>query len=299
MTALAESPTLHALLERLVDYAGLFPPAALSMREAAANYAAYRASPDVWMLGRFVVPIARLDALLVESARWIDGREGPWALSGLAGTDQAADAESLRAFNRAQRGRLVVDTVELRAATAPAIDAALRSFGPDVEVFVEIPLDDDPRPLLEVVKRHGACAKVRTGGTTASAFPGATVLARFLSVCAALELPFKATAGLHHPLRGEQPLTYDDGAPSATMFGFLNVFLAAGFARAGLEEASVVQLLEERDARAFSFGDDAVTWRGDRLTREQIGDARHSFALAFGSCSFREPVDDLHQLALL
>lgn len=299
MTALAESPTLHALLERLVDYAGLFPPAALSMHEAVTNYAAYRASPDAWMLGRFVVPIARLDELLVESASLIDGREGPWALSGLAGTDQAADAESLRAFNRAQRGRLVVDTVELRAATAPAIDAALRSFGPDVEVFVEIPLDDDPRPLLEVVKRHGARAKVRTGGTTASAFPGATVLARFLSVCAALELPFKATAGLHHPLRGEQPLTYDDGAPSATMFGFLNVFLAAGFARAGLEEASVVQLLEERDARAFSVADDAVTWRGVRLTREQIGDARHSFALAFGSCSFREPVDDLHQLALL
>ena len=47
----------------LVDYAGLFPPAALAMAEAARRYAAYLGSPEAWMLGRFVVPVERLDEL--------------------------------------------------------------------------------------------------------------------------------------------------------------------------------------------------------------------------------------------
>lgn len=291
--------TLRALLERLVDYAGLFPPASLSMAEAVADYATYRASPDAWMLGRFVVPIARLDELVAASAERVDEREGPWALSGIAGADAAGDIDLVRAFNGANRGRLVVDTVELRAASESAIEAALGGMDRELVIFVEIPLDDDPVPLLEVVKRYGARAKARTGGTVSGAFPTAAELARFIAACATLDLPFKATAGLHHPVRAEQRLSYDADAPLATMFGFLNVFLAAAFACAGVNDAVLVRLLEERDAYAFIFGDDAVTWRDHRLSREQVADARHSFAVGFGSCSFREPVDELHQLGLL
>src|SRR5215471_10308407 len=53
--------SLRILLTHLIDYAGLFPPAALEMPEAQRNYAAYRAGEYSWMLGRFVVPAARLD----------------------------------------------------------------------------------------------------------------------------------------------------------------------------------------------------------------------------------------------
>src|SRR5436309_1541360 len=52
--------SLTALMTGLVDYAGLFPPAQLSMADAAANYLQYRASGDAWMLGRFVCPAPRL-----------------------------------------------------------------------------------------------------------------------------------------------------------------------------------------------------------------------------------------------
>jgi hypothetical protein len=291
--------TTRVLLERLVDYAGLFPPASLSMAEAVADYASYRASPDAWMLGRLVVPIARLDELAACAASLVDARDGPWTLSGIAGPEPASDFACVRAFNGAQRGRLVVDSVELRAASASAIESAMAPRDRELIVFVEIPLGDDPRPLLEVVKRHGARAKARTGGTTASSFPTAAALARFIVACAAIDLPFKVTAGLHHALRAEQRLTYDIDAPLATMFGFLNVFLAAAFARAGMEEPTLSLLLEERESAAFTFGDDAIAWRDWRLGREQIADMRHSLALGFGSCSFREPVDELHDLALL
>jgi hypothetical protein len=299
MTTIAASSSLQALLERLVDYAGLFPPATLSMREAVANFASYRASPDAWMLGRFVVPIARLDELAREAATLVDERQGPWTVSAIVSADPAGDSAAVRAFNGIHRGRLVVDAVELRAATPEAIDWALPLLDRELTVFVEIPFDVDPRDLLETIKRHEAGAKVRTGGITADLFPSARELARFIASCAALELPFKATAGLHHPLRSEQRLTYEPGASTATMFGFLNVFLAAAFARAGMHESQLVRLLEERDVGAFTFRDDAVTWREHRLDREQLADARHSFAVGFGSCSFREPVDDLRQLGLL
>ena len=53
------SETLRVLMNGLIDYAGLFPPAALDMATALRNYGAYRAGEYAWMLGRFVLPAAR------------------------------------------------------------------------------------------------------------------------------------------------------------------------------------------------------------------------------------------------
>jgi hypothetical protein len=152
---------------------------------------------------------------------------------------------------------------------------------------------------VDAVRRAGLRAKARTGGTTADAFPTAAQLARFVVCCARLTVPFKATAGLHHPVRGEHPLTYAADARSASMFGFLNLFLAGAFAYTGFDAATLERLLEERDPAAFQFGERGVHWRGRDVTRAQLEGARHALAIAFGSCSFREPIDDLHRLGLL
>ena len=49
--------------------------------------------------------------------------------------------------------------------------------------------------------------------------------------CAALTGGWRSRSplGLHHPVRGEYPLTYAPDAPRGVMHGFLNVFLAAAF----------------------------------------------------------------------
>ena len=292
------SAIAHALLARVVDYAGLFPPAALSMRDAVAEYAQQRRSANAWMLGRFVVPVTRLDELASAGANGEhDG--AAWPISALVGADPAGDVQVIDAFNARHAGRLVVDAVELRAATAEAIDFALSQRRDKLEHYVEIPIDEDPRPLLTAIAAHGARAKVRTGGVTPDAFPTPPALARFIVSCAALGVPFKATAGLHHPLRGEQPLTYESGATAATMFGFLGVFAAAVLARSGADEATVTQVLEERDAGAFAFTDESLRWRDRELDAARVSDARREFALSFGSCSFREPVADLRRLGIL
>lgn len=293
------APTLRALVAGVVDYAGLFPPAALSMEEAVAGYASYLASADAWALGRFVVPATRLDELSVAAARHTVPRAQPWRVSVLVGDDTFAEVARIRAFNAANAGRLLVDVAELRASSLVALEPALGSVSADLTTFAEVPVADAPDEWLHAVKRAGARAKVRTGGVTAGAFPSASQLARFIVRCAELGVPFKATAGLHHPLRGEQKLTYAADAPSATMFGFVNVFLAGAFAHTGMSEQDVAQLLEEREAAAITFGDESVQWNGHSIGLDALRRARASFALAFGSCSFREPVDDLRHLALL
>ncbi len=145
----------------------------------------------------------------------------------------------------------------------------------------------------------GARAKIRTGGLTAEVFPSAADCARFIATCAEREVPFKATAGLHHPMRGVFPLTYADDAPRGVMFGFLNVFIAGAFARNGMPAKEIEQLLVEKDAQRFEFGDASLTWREHALTVADIEATRSSFAISFGSCSFREPIDDLTHLGLL
>jgi hypothetical protein len=165
--------------------------------------------------------------------------------------------------------------------------------------YFELPVDGELDALLEAVRSTGTRAKIRTGGVTPDAFPPPGDVLRFLEACAGAEVPLKATAGLHHPLRAEHALTYASDAPRGTMFGFLNVFLAAAFVRAGLPADSIAPLLEEGDATALRFTDEGVEWRGHRLTTAQLHAARAEFAASFGSCSFDEPVTDLNALSLL
>jgi hypothetical protein len=295
---------LRLLLEHSIDYAGLFPPAALAMRPALENYARYRSGPDAWALGRFVVPAARLDELESASSGLLPpGSEEPWRLSVLIGTDPAADLRRLEDLNcrhaAAGAGALVADVVELKAETADAAEAALARLPRHLAAFVELPLARDPGPALAAIARHGAGAKVRTGGVTEDAFPTTDDLLRFLRAAVGAGLPFKATAGLHHPLRARYRLTYEPDGASGTMFGFLNLFLAAAFLRQGMSDADARRLLEEGDPASLAFDRHGVSWRGHRLEAAALVEARRVGLGSFGSCSFDEPVGDLASLHLL
>jgi len=145
----------------------------------------------------------------------------------------------------------------------------------------------------------GAYAKVRTGGLTPETVPSGEHLADFLCRSAARRLPFKATAGLHHPIRSLRPLTYSLDAPRTMMHGFLNVFTAAVFAWTGASREHVAAVLDDTEAAGFQFHDDALLWRGNALSVEQIAASRRDFAHSFGSCSFEEPVSELRELELI
>lgn len=288
---------LRALLAGLVDYAGLFPPAALNMPAAVRSYAEYAASDEAWILGRFVVPSAHLDAF--GEARSADElRDQPeWHLSALVGANVDADVERVRAFNEAMAGRAHIDTIEGKATTTEGV-AAIADHAAGFRAFVEIPLSDFS-PLLDAIRDRGLNAKVRTGGVTRDAFPEPEALLAFIERACSVNVPFKATAGLHHAMRGQYHLTYDERSPTGSMFGFLNVFLTAAFVHAGMTEGAALAFLLERDVKKLSVSSSAIRWADRTVSTNDIRAARDCVAVSFGSCSFREPVDELRAAALI
>ncbi|MHB2017971.1 MAG: hypothetical protein ACYCW6_13555 [Candidatus Xenobia bacterium] len=278
--------SLRALLEGVVDYAGLFPPAGLSMAEAVRNYAGYRTGADAWMLGRFILPVSRLAEFEAEA---VQHDLGDWRLSVLG-----EDAAAVGAFN-ARHKDVVIDAMETKASTIEAIEALRPAIPGSIDVYVEIPIDQDPTTLIEVIARTGCRAKMRTGATSPDGFPPAQDVARFMARCLALKVPFKATAGLHHPLRSVHPVTYEKDAPTACMHGFLNVFLAAALMASGTWEAAAAEMLEDKH---LYFNEECAGWRDHSVSAKDIRQARR-YAVSFGSCSFAEPLADLQSLKLL
>jgi len=252
---------VRELLAGLIDYAGVFPPAALPLDQAVANYARYRTSPETWMLGRFVLPVAH--AVLSPAKQF------PFsAIVGEGDLDQIPPH---------------VDSIEIKVSTPARIESAASRIPKNVTPYFEI----TDLTLLPVIRAAGARAKIRTGGITPDAFPPASQIANFLVACARENVAFKATAGLHHPLRCYHPLTYSADGPSGWMYGFLNVFTAAVLARRG--ETNLEQILLAESADDLPRLDDPA----------EVTAVRHDFAISFGSCSFEEPVADLKALRLL
>jgi hypothetical protein len=237
----------------------------------------------------------------------------------LLGADVAADVALIHDFNaRGGAGQLAnerkVESVEVPVTSPEDIERLSRMIPAEIEAYFEIPWSSAPMPdevemgkcspgtvrdCVAALASSGRRAKLRTGGETADKFPAPGKVVEFIALCAAAGVPFKATAGLHHPLRSLRRFTYQPDSPSGIMHGFLNVFLAAAFVRAGMEVGLAVELLREQAVEAFQFGSDDVTWRGHRLSARDLALARREFAMSFGSCSFTEPIDDLRSLHLL
>jgi hypothetical protein len=298
--------SIRSFLAGIVDYAGLFPPARLDMETAVSNYARYRVGDDRDLLGRFVVPAARLDEFSEAACQVLEkGDAGePWCLSVLIGDDLAASSEAVLEFNcchcsGSELGRAVCNAAEIHVRTESDVTAAAHAFSEFFRIFFEIPLDPDPGPMLQAISRHSASAKMRTGGVTEAAFPTSASIIRFISRSNELGVPFKATAGLHHALRSNYPLTYDADSRRGMMFGYLNLFLAAAFIRRGMSEREAREVLEERSVEAFAFSGGGVLWRGHELSASDLAATRSRLALSFGSCSFREPVDEARALHLI
>ncbi|MCC6321673.1 MAG: hypothetical protein IT438_09605 [Phycisphaerales bacterium] len=312
----------HALLQGLIDYAGLFPPAKLGMAESARNYAAYLRSPESWMLGRFICPVSRLEEFRAATVGLLPTPSGngapgtphsdsPWPISAVIDGDLDENLDAIFAFNAEHaipaRGLAVIDAAEIKIPpekpAAAFIDESLDLMSEEVYPFFELPPGGDLRGPIAALSGADAGAKLRTGGITPDAFPPAPTVAGFLLACAAADVPFKATAGLHHPIRSEHPLTYEPGCPRGTMHGFVNVFFAAALAHAHRHERggeqTLARILSETDPRAFRFEPGSITWNEHALDISQLGIARETFALSFGSCSFTEPVQDLRALGVV
>jgi hypothetical protein len=293
--------SVRALLAGAVDYAGLYPPACLTMPEAVINYAMYRNSNYDWMLGRFVVGVGRLGEFYENAADFISkDPAGGWRIAAVAAEDLHDAIRIVEDFNASHAPGVVCDSIEMRAGTADQISKASAALPPGVSSFFEIGPTDDLAELVSAVALAGQRAKIRTGGVAAEAFPSSSAVVRFVQVCTAANVPFKATAGLHHPIRCFRPLTYEANSAKSTMHGFLNLFLMTGFAREGYRRSFLEDVMEDEFEEVFRFEPAGAIWRDEFvLNLYQIERLRELGIQSFGSCSLDEPIADLQSLGIL
>lgn len=293
--------SVRLLMSGAIDYAGLFPPSAMSMSEAVLNYATYRNSNYSWMLGRFVCSVARLEEL-ADAARDFVSRDAAnvWRVAAVAGEDLYDTIRRIEDFNANNGPGLVCDVVEMKADTLYQIEAVAHDLPRGVTVYFEIDPKVELVEKLMAIAASGQRAKLRTGGVTPEAFPKSVDIVRFVTACVAANVPFKATAGLHHPIRCFRPLTYEENSAKGTMHGFLNLFLMTGFAVESYRRSFLEDVMEEEFEEVFTVEPQSISWRGEyTLNLHQIERLRTLGIQSFGSCSFDEPVADLQTLGML
>jgi hypothetical protein len=232
----------------LIDHAPTFPPEELPLDKGLAEHRRVRAGETGWIVNRFVCPASKLAEL---------GDE-PLRLSVVLDTGELPPAEA-----------------RIEAVEAAGIDPEVL-FDAAPEIYCELPLRDDFSFRILQLGELGLRAKVRCGG---SVLPRVPVLAEFVQTCRRLEIPFKATAGLHQPLRHG-----DD-------HGFLNLLAAAVF---GDEE----EALADEDPGSFEVSVESFRWGERTAGAHEIARARELF-VSFGSCSAQEPIDGLLALGML
>jgi hypothetical protein len=273
-------------LSGLIDYAGLYPPAAIDMRTAVRNYLGYRKGKHAWLLGRFIVDLARIQELREAAGESTDSMR----LSVIAGPD--ADF-SLIAKHRG--AGLCIESLEIKCDEPLKIARICEQLPESLECYVETPIAQECTASVDAIAASGVRAKLRVGGVVAEAFPAARQIAERMHLLADRGIPFKATAGLHHPLRSRHRFTYEANSPSGMMHGFMNVLCASAAVRFGGAVKDAERILEEEDAAAFEFTDEAIGVHGFRWTAELVREVRQFFT-GFGSCSFTEPIQDLEAL---
>ena len=304
-----QGPFAKAFFPKLIDYAGLFPPACLQPEEAIRTFLEMQASGNQWILSRFVTS-AKVFLELSEELIAPFCSEQPLPLS-LVVSQPREEVPQVLSRIESSDGRITLEMIECRINPGQGI---INSFQENYEFLINSPSsrnltaiffelascekwEEGMKELVRAIAVRNRSAelvcglKLRCGGIEDALVPSPEKIATTLATVAAHSVPIKFTAGLHHPFR--HPPRPEEGNLTQPAHGFLNVYFAAlvSFLRNESAEA-LIPIVSEMEQTSPVFEQDAVSWMGYRLTFAEIEEARRDTVLSFGSCSFQEPVAD-------
>jgi len=240
--------SLQLFLSKLIDYAGLFPPASLDLKSAFNNYLNYTSgSPFSWMLAKFICPASKLPELneLIENEKIVFKYPLSFSLLGSSSVHSSEfldsishDVSLISGFNSRYSGKINIDAFETRLPDDVfsikgddvsydmirlASDKLVEINGEVLPLFLESLPDENLPALADSISKHNksggkSAYKLRTGGVAAASFQTSGKIAFAIKTCVDREVPMKCTAGLHHPVRH-----YNESVKTK-MHGFINVF---------------------------------------------------------------------------
>jgi hypothetical protein len=282
--------TVPALFRRLIDDAALFPPGNATMQDAVRQHLQGKVGRHADITGLFLCPAARVEELVQELEAAAPA--SPIELSLVVDADLSGFRDAL-ALLRSHRALARLQMVEMAAPTT--VDSSWLVDAGQVIPAGVVKVVEPQRPPGDIareqsgwlhsvrrVAEHGYWPKLRCGGLTADAFPSNDQVAEFLRVTCALQVPFKATAGLHHAAH------YTDRGTGFDHHGFLNLLLAVAQILRG---QSPLTALSNTDGRALA--------REAKAMSDQLTNAVRARMASYGSCSLAEPLADLADLGLL
>jgi hypothetical protein len=282
----------------------LFPPASVSMEQAVREYAEARVSDRSWAYGRFLCHASRLQELAGVATSSFERGDGGWKIGVIFDGNAGSDAAAAHDFHTEMSPAIEVAAAEAKVTdpTPEAIGAligTILSIDPDVVPFLEVDrtgsITDQIASIateLDTRNRSGG-AKLRCGGPTADHFPSVDEVTEFISEASAQRLAFKATAGLHQPVRH-----FDDDL-GVWRHGFLNILIADAAADSGQQRSVVRNIVSETDPTNFSISAFAATWNDVSLPGSALRRTRSKGFIAYGSCDLAEPTDALVDLGFL
>jgi hypothetical protein len=296
-----EDSVSHFMTE-LIDYAGIFPPTALPLKEAILNYHSYIHQEDSWMLGPFVIPASRLGEL--EPLRDLFNEQYPLRLSIILSTSDElkTDLDAIKLFSEIYQAAGTIEAIEV----PPSLPIDSEGFDklailiPGYRMYCEITgsIEQLQSSLNRIKKINQDTSrpigiKFRMGGITANLFPSSEKAAFVIHECKKRGLALKFTAGLHHPIRQNR------NEVGTFMHGFVNVFTASIMAHSlSISQDTIQEILLEDNPRNFTFTTNELMWRNFSVSSIEVNAARNVFSLSYGSCSFDEPRKELGELAL-
>jgi len=313
---------VRTLMNRIIDYAGLFPPANLDLPTSLQQYTKYMMGDDNWALSHFVIPQKLLENFPFE----LLSPEYNYNFSLIPDLFTTSGSREVVAESFLKKLRVLVKAIEkfeeVKNVNIAWLEIKLNhhlfSFGEELLVFIvktlsdvsknfnldriffEIPFQNSNDRMfsslvavLSLDCDYPSGIKFRTGGITPELFPSLPSLSHAIKLCVKHGIAMKATAGLHSHIR------YFDEDLEVWRYGYLNIFLAMMVAaKFQLSIQLILELLSETDISKIDF-DGVIRWREFSLTQSDIENLRSSVAISYGSCNYIEPLEHLRELGLL
>jgi len=323
--------SFKAFMLKIIDYAGMFPPANLDLETAYKNYLNYVTCPDSWMISKFVCNVNVLNELSslhsklkkdynnIKSDNWINisvlltgGNSPKEFLSNLIN-----DVEIVKTYLSEHIEDNIIDTFEVKVPEEffSKSNSVLKNFIQNsyeifndsglfrCKLFLEPPINSNSEYVFNKLSNaiaecnhlgDNAGFKLRTGGITQDVFPSVEQISLAIKITNECKIPIKATAGLHLPIR------HFDENIGTMMHGFFNFFGSAILnCKNNLSLKEIREILNDEKPENFKFNKGNFSWNDITIDTESIFNIRDKNVISFGSCSFDEPRDDLKNLGLM